>query len=337
MNKKKVLITGISGMDGSHLAELLLEKDYEVHGIIRRSSSKNTGRIDHIFDKLKLHYGDVTDYVSISNVINEVKPNELYNLAAQSHVQVSFEVPQYTGQVDAIGTLNILEGIKSYSPKTKCYNATTSELYGGMDYNRSEKGYNEESPFHPRSPYGVAKLYSYWIAKNYRESYNMFISNGILFNHSGERRGHNFVEKKIVDSLVRIKLGSDEILSLGNLYSKRDIGYSKEYVEGMWRMLQYHEPEDFVLATNKTFTIKEMVEMSCVYLNLPLKWEGEGINEKGISNGKTIIKIDEKYFRPAEVDLLIGDYSKANNLLGWKPKILLSDLIKIMIDSELKQ
>jgi GDPmannose 4,6-dehydratase len=337
---KKALIFGITGQDGSYLAELLLEKGYEVHGIIRRSSSFNTDRIDHIFDKLKLHYGDVTDALSVDNVISKIKPDEIYNLSAMSHVQISFEIPNYTGQVDAIGTLNIIESARIHVPNSKIYQSSTSELFGGMNYNRPETGYTEESPFHPRSPYGVSKLYGFWICKNYREAYNQFICNGLLFNHSSFRRGGNFVEKKIVDGLVKIKNNINteiETLKLGNLYSKRDIGYAKEYVEGMWLMLQQDKPDDFVLSTNETFNIKEMVNYCLEYLKIDYYWLGEGLNEKCYENksDKVLIEIDERYFRPSEVDLLIGDSTKAKNILGWEAKTKLPELLKIMIDKTL--
>jgi GDPmannose 4,6-dehydratase len=331
---KKALITGITGMDGSHLAELLLDRGYEVHGIIRRSSSFNTGRIDHIFHKLKLHHGDVTDALCVTKIISEVMPDEIYNLAAQSHVQVSFEMPQYTGQVDAIGTLNVLEAVKNICPKCKIYNATTSELYGLVQ----EIPQKETTPFYPRSPYGVAKLYSFWIAKNYREAYGMFICNGILFNHSGPRRGETFVERKITMALSKISKGKQSTLRLGNLYSKRDIGYSVDYVEGMYLMLQQDNPDDFVLATGEMHSIKEIVEHASTYVDMELEWKGEGIHEKGYDKktGNLIVEIDEKYFRPAEVDMLIGNNAKAKKILGWEPKIKFKELIGIMMEHDLK-
>lgn len=341
--KKIALITGITGMDGSHLAELLLEKGYEVHGIIRRSSSFNTDRIDHIFDKLKLHYGDVTDPLVISNIVSKVKPNELYNLAAQSHVRVSFEEPYYTGQVDGIGTLVVIEAVKNHCPDCKIYQASTSELYGGVGYNMPSTGYNEESIMHPRSPYGCAKLYGLWITKNYRESYNMFICNGILFNHEGERRGETFVTRKITMALANIKnyidTNRDDFtkLKIGNLYAKRDWGYAKDYVEGMWLMMQQDKPDDYVLATGETHTVKEFIELSCKECGWEIKWDGNGINEKGYINGKVIVEIDEKYYRPAEVDVLLGDASKANKILGWSPKVKFQDLVKLMMRSDLKK
>lgn len=342
--KKTALIFGITGQSGSYLAELLLDKGYNVHGIIRRCSSFNTGRINHIFDKLQLHYGDVTDALSVDDVINKIKPDEIYNLAAQSHVKISFEMPNYTGQVDAIGTLNIIESARKHVPNCRIYQASSSELMGGMEYNRPETGYTEESPMHPRSPYSVAKLFSYWITRNYREAYNQFNCNGILFNQSSFRRGGNFVEKKIVDKLVAISellkykpKESFSPLTLGNLYSKRDIGYAKEYVEAMWLMLQQDKPDDYVIATNETYTIKDMCNICLEYLNIPYYWVGEGLNEKCYmkDTDKVLIEIDEKYFRPSEVDVLLGDASKAKKVLGWEAKTKLPDLLKIMIDKTL--
>lgn len=336
---KKALITGITGQDGSYLAELLLEKNYEVHGIIRRSSSFNTGRIDHIINNLNLYYGDVTDPLVISNIISKIKPDEIYNLAAQSHVKVSFEEPYYTCNVDSLGTLNILEAIKNHSPNSKFYQASTSELYGGMDYNMPENGYNENSSFHPRSPYGVAKIYGYWIVKNYREAYNLFACNGILFNHESPRRGNTFVTKKIVKELVELKTNKkNKPLKLGNLDSLRDWGYAKEYVEGMWLMLQKEKPKDYVLATGKTNSVRKFIEITCKHLNWEIVWEGEGLNEKGYDKKtkKLLVEIDKKYFRPSEVNLLLGDPSLANKELNWIAKTDLEELIKIMIFEELK-
>ena len=343
-DRKRVgLITGITGQDGSHLADLLLEKGYEVHGVIRRSSSFNTGRINHIFDRLNLHYGDVTDPLVISNLISKIQPDEVYNLAAQSHVKVSFEEPYYTGQVDAMGTLVILEAVKNHCPKSKVYQASTSELYGGMDYNMPETGYTETSVMHPRSPYGCAKMYGLWITKNYRESYGMFICNGILFNHEGERRGETFVTRKITMGLSRIKKSLEsnseyETLKLGNLYSKRDWGYAKDYVEGMWRMLQYNKPDDYVLATNETHTIKEFIDMAIDYIGIEVEWIGDGINEKLVTKNsrKVVVEIDIKYYRPAEVDVLLGDYSKAKEVLGWEPVVRFNNLVKIMINHDIE-
>ncbi len=342
MSNKKALITGITGMDGSHLAELLLEKGYEVHGIIRRTSTFNTDRIDHIFDKLKLHYGDVTDPLVISNLISQIQPDEIYNLAAQSHVKVSFEIPYYTAQCDGLGTLSILEAVRNHCPSAKVYQASTSELYGGMSYNMPNSGYNEESQMHPRSPYGVAKLYALWISKNYRESYGMFVCNGILFNHEGERRGETFVTRKITMALSKIKsyldLGKTDFpkLKLGNLNSYRDWGYAKDYVEGMWLMLQQDKPDDYVLSTGESHSIKEFIELACKECEWNIIWKGDGENEKGIVNDLVIVEIDKKYYRPAEVDFLLGDYSKAKNNLGWEPKVKFDDLVKLMMKNDLK-
>ena len=344
MSNKIALITGITGMDGSHLAELLLEKDYEVHGIIRRTSTFNTGRIDHIFDRLKLHYGDLTDPLVIANLVSIIQPDEIYNLAAQSHVKVSFEIPYYTAQCDGLGTLAILEAVKNHCPKAKVYQASTSELYGGMDYNMPTTGYNEESKMHPRSPYGCAKMYALWISKNYRESYGLYVCNGILFNHEGERRGETFVTRKITLALSSIKNSFDkgildiQKLRLGNLYSKRDWGYAKDFVYGMWLMMQQETPDDYVLATGETHNIKEFVELACKECGWNINWVGEGADEKGVlDNGVTIIEIDEKYYRPAEVDTLLGDYSKAKNVLEWEPKVKFEELVKIMTKSDLKK
>ena len=342
-NKKIALVSGVTGMDGSHLAELLLEKGYEVHGIIRRTSTFNTGRIDHIFDQLNLHYGDLTDPLVISNLVSQIQPDEVYNLAAQSHVKVSFEIPYYTAQVDGLGTLAILEAVKNHCPKARIYQASTSELYGGMEWNMPITGYTEESTMHPRSPYGCAKMYGLWITKNYRESYGMHISNGILFNHEGERRGETFVTRKITMALAKIKKSIDNVddfktLKLGNLYSKRDWGYAKDYVEGMWLMLQQDNPDDYVLATGETHTIKEFVELACKECGWNINWVGDGVDEKGIlDNGITIVEIDEKYYRPAEVDVLLGDYSKAKRILGWEPKVKFEELVNIMMKSDLKK
>lgn len=329
-------------MDGSHLAELLLEKGYEVHGIIRRCSTFNTDRIDHIFDKLQLHYGDLTDPLVISNLISEIQPDEVYNLAAQSHVKVSFEIPYYTAQVDGLGTLAILEAVKNHCPKARIYQASTSELYGGMGYNMPATGYTEESVMHPRSPYGCAKMYGLWVTKNYRESYGMHISNGILFNHEGERRGETFVTRKVTKALGVIKNYLDHgatdfpTLKLGNLYSKRDWGYAKDYVYGMWLMLQQDKPDDYVLATNETHSIKEFVNLAALECGMELKWQGSGKDEKAYFDGMVIVEIDEKYYRPAEVDVLLGDYTKAKEKLGWEPKTKFNELVKIMIKHDIK-
>jgi GDPmannose 4,6-dehydratase len=335
---KIAIITGINGQDGSYLAELLLEKGYEVHGTIRRTSSFNTKRIDHLREhpRFKWHYADITDPVSISNLVSDLQPDEFYNLAAQSHVKISFEIPYYTGQVDAIGTLNVLEAIRTHSPKTKLYQASTSELYGKVQ----EIPQNEKTPFYPRSPYGVAKLYGFWIIKNYREAYNLFACNGILFNHTSPRRGENFVEKKIVDSLVDI-IYNEKIksFSLGNLNSQRDIGHAKEYVEGMWRILQQETPDDFVLSTGITYTIRSIVEMTASILGVHIVWDGEGLNEVGKNKetGEVIVTIDEKYFRPSEVDLLMGDPEKAESILGWKANMGLHEILDEMVRSKISE
>lgn len=338
---KKALITGITGQDGSYLAELLLEKGYEVHGVIRPSSSIRTARINHLFNNpevhdrsMFLHHGDLTDTTNISTLIREIEPDEVYNLAAQSHVRVSFDLPELTAETDAIGTLTILESIRKQglAHKTKFYQASTSELYGLVQ----ETPQTETTPFYPRSPYGVAKLYSFWITKNYREAYDMFACNGILFNHESERRGYNFVTRKITIGLSKIKLGQQEILELGNLDSKRDWGYAKEYVEAMWLMLQNNIAEDFVIATGETHSVREFIEAACEELDMELGWEGEGIDEVGIDKKtcKPIIKINPKYFRPTEVDLLLGNPAKAKAKLNWEAKIKFADLAKIMTRSD---
>ena len=332
MSNKVALITGITGQDGSYLAELLLEKGYMVHGIIRRSSSINTKRIDHIYSnpKLKLHYGDVTDSLSLMNIIKKYKPQEIYNLAAQSHVAVSFETPEYTGMVDALGTLKILEVVRllDMQHSVKIYQASTSELYGLVQ----EIPQKETTPFYPRSPYGVAKLYGYWIVKNYRESYNMFACSGILFNHESPRRGHNFVTKKIVNGLEAVSSGRQACLYLGNLNSLRDWGHAKDYVEAMWLMLQQDKPEDYVIATGEQYSVREFVERCAPYYGLKIRWEGQGLDEVGIDtgSGKVIVRVDPKYFRPAEVETLLGDSSKARSVLGWKPKHSFDDLVRDM-------
>ena len=338
---KKALITGITGQDGSYLAELLLEKGYEVHGIIRRSSSFNTQRIEHIFQdphieraRLILHYGDLSDSSNLSRLIDSIKPDEIYNLAAQSHVRVSFDMPEYTGDVVALGTLRLLDAIRESGVKTKFYQASSSEMFGMVQHVPQ----TEETPFYPRSPYGVAKVYGYWITKNYRESYDLFACNGILFNHESPRRGETFVTRKITRGLSRIKLGVDSILYLGNLEAKRDWGYAKDYVEGMWMMLQQDQPDDYVLATNETHTVREFVEACAKALGFDLEWRGEGLEEEAIDKktGNVIIRIDENYFRPAEVDLLIGDYSKAKRQLGWEPKVTFESLAELMVKEDLK-
>ena len=341
MRKKIALITGVTGQDGAYLAELLLNKNYEVHGIKRRASSFNTSRIDHLYkDKHKkdvnffLHYGDLTDSTNLIRIIQEVQPHEIYNLGAQSHVKVSFEVPEYTANSDAVGTLRILEAIRilKMENKVKFYQASTSELYGKAQ----EVPQTETTPFYPRSPYGVAKLYAFWIVKNYREAYGMFACNGILFNHESPLRGETFVTRKITRAASKIKLGLQEKLYLGNLNAQRDWGHAKDYVEGMWRMLQHEKPEDFVLATGKTTTIREFCNLSFKELGIDITWEGEGENEVGISqsSNKVIISIDNNYYRPTEVDLLIGDASKAKKLLNWTPKYDLESLVKEMVNAD---
>lgn len=338
---KKALITGITGQDGSYLAELLLEKGYEVHGVIRRSSSFNTARIDHLYQdphnkdvRLFLHFGDITDSSNISRLIEQIKPDEIYNLAAQSHVKVSFEIPEYTAETAGLGTLRILDAIKEKELKTKFYQASSSEMFGKVQ----ETPQTEDTPFYPRSPYGVAKLFAHWITKNYRESYNLFAVSGILFNHESPRRGSTFVTKKISEALVKIKNGQQERLYLGNLDARRDWGYAKDYVYGMWLMLQQDIPDDYVLATGETHSVREFVEIAAKYLDMEIIWEGEGSNEKGINKktGKTIVEIDPEYFRPAEVDLLLGNPEKAKKGLGWEPKVKFEELIKIMVEEDLK-
>lgn len=339
---KTALISGITGQDGSYLTELLLEKGYTVHGILRRSSSFNTFRIDHLYNdrsllnkRLFLHYGDLTDSSNLNRLIEKSKPDEIYNLGAQSHVQVSFEVPEYTAEVDGIGTLRFLDAIKETGINTKFYQASTSELYGLVQ----EIPQTEKTPFYPRSPYAAAKLYAYWIVVNYREAYDLFACNGILFNHESERRGKTFVTRKISVAVARIMTGHQDMLLLGNMDAKRDWGYAPEYVEGMWRMLQIDHPEDFVLATNETHTVREFVEESFKVLGDEIIWEGQGVNEKGIlkSSGKQVVGIDPRYYRPTEVDLLLGDYSKAKRLLGWEPKTTFKELVRIMVEADYKK
>ena len=334
----KVIISGITGQDGSYLAELLLQKGYEVHGIIRRSSSFNTGRIDHIInnkeyrDRFFFHHGDVTDTSNLNRIIEKVKPDEIYNLAAQSHVKVSFDLPDYTAQVDALGTLRFLDAIRETGVETKFYQASTSELYGKAQ----QVPQNEKTPFYPRSPYGVAKLYGYWIIINYREAYNLFACNGILFNHESPRRGETFVTRKITRAAARIKAGVQDNLYLGNLNAKRDWGYAPEYVEGMWRMLQEDKPRDYVLATGETNSVKDFVDIAFKELNLELEWEGKGLNEKGIekNTGKERVVIDPDYYRPTEVEILKGDGSKAKKELGWSPKVKFEELVSIMVKAD---
>jgi len=345
---KVALITGITGQDGSFLAEFLLDKGYEVHGIIRRSSSFNTSRIEHLYidellrdmkakQKMHLHYGDMTDSTNLIRLIREIEPDEIYNLAAMSHVKVSFEVPEYTANTDGLGTLRLLEAVRflGYESKTRIYQASTSELYGKV----LEVPQTEDTPFYPRSPYGVAKMYAYWITKNYREAYNMFAVNGILFNHESERRGETFVTRKTTLAAARIKKGTQEKLYLGNLNAKRDWGYAKDYVECMWLMLQHHTPEDFVIATGEMHTVREFTTLAFKEAGIDLRWQGEGIEEKGIdtASGKVLVEVDPKYFRPTEVDQLLGDPSKAKRVLGWSPtRTSFADLIKIMVQHDLK-
>lgn len=346
---KVALISGITGQDGSFLAEFLLQKGYEVHGILRRSSSFNTGRIEHLYldewvrdmklgRTINLHYGDMTDSSSLIRIIQQVKPDEIYNLAAQSHVKVSFDVPEYTAEADAIGTLRMLEAVRilGLEKKTRIYQASTSELYGKVQ----EVPQSETTPFYPRSPYGVAKQYGFWITKNYRESYGMYAVNGILFNHESERRGETFVTRKITLAAARIHFGEQDKLYLGNIDSRRDWGYAKDYVECMWLMLQHDVPEDFVIATGEMHTVREFCTLAFAETGINLRWEGEGVNEKGIdtATGKVLIEIDPKYYRPAEVEQLLGNPNKAKTVLGWNPyKTTLAELVKIMVHHDLKK
>ena len=331
---KKAFITGITGQDGSYLSELLLEKDYEVHGIIRRSSSFNTSRIDHIFNHKNLHlnYGDLVDSNNIGNLISSIKPDEIYNLGAQSHVQVSFQIPEYSANVDALGTLRILDAAKNLDNPVKVYQASTSELYGLVQ----ETPQKESTPFYPRSPYAAAKLYAFWTTVNYREAFDMFACNGILFNHESERRGETFVTRKISIAVSKIMLGLQDTLSLGNLDSLRDWGYAPEYVKAMWLMLQTEKPKDYVIATNEQHSVREFIEESFAFFDESIIWDGNGINEKGIlkSTGKVVVDINKKYFRPAEVETLLGDPSLAKKDLGWEPKTKFKDLVRIMVKSD---
>ena len=354
---KVALITGITGQDGSYLAELLLEKGYEVHGIKRRASSLNTERIDHLYQdphhpnqRLKLHYGDLTDSMNLTKIIEQCRPDEIYNLGAMSHVKVSFDIPEYVGNVDGLGTLRILEAVRllGLEKKTRIYQASTSELYGGMLENKNNKGfYDENSPFYPRSPYGVAKIYGFWITKNYREAYKMFACNGILFNHESPRRGETFVTRKITRAAARIALGLQDSFYLGNLEAKRDWGHAKDYVRMMWMILQAEEPEDWVIATGKTTTVREFVRMAFKEVGIELKFTGTGVNEKAnvvkstnplfqLKLGNEVLSVDPSYFRPTEVDLLIGDPTKAKEKLGWVPEHDLASLVKDMMQSDVK-
>jgi GDPmannose 4,6-dehydratase len=340
---KKALITGITGQDGSYLAELLLNKGYQVHGIKRRTSLFNTARIDHLYQdphvehqNLVLHYGDLTDTSSLIRVLQQVQPDELYNLAAQSHVKVSFEEPEYTANSDAIGTLRLLEAIRTLSlvDKTRFYQASTSEMFGLV----RETPQNETTPFYPRSPYGVAKLYAYWITVNYRESYGMHASNGILFNHESPRRGETFVTRKITRALARIKVGLQDKLYLGNLDAKRDWGHARDYVEMMWLMLQREQPQDYVIATGHQYSVREFIERAAEPLSMRLHWKGEGADEQGIdAEGRVVVAVDPRYFRPAEVETLLGDASKAHRELGWKPRIGFAELVSEMVTEDLKE
>ncbi len=343
---KKALITGITGQDGSYLSEFLLNKNYEVHGIIRRSSSFNTGRIEHLYidnyiedmhnkKNFYLHYGDITDSTNVISLIQKIQPDEIYNLAAQSHVKVSFDIPEYTANVDALGTLRILEAVHLLGLETKIYQASTSELYGLVQ----EVPQNEKTPFYPRSPYGVAKLYGFWITKNYREAYNIFASNGILFNHESPRRGETFVTRKITLAAARIKLGKQKKLYLGNLNAKRDWGHAKDYVECMWLILQNDKPDDFVIATGEMHTVREFCELAFSEVGIDIRWEGEGNDEKGVNNktGEVLIEVDPQYFRPTEVDQLLGDPTKAIEKLGWNPtQTPFETLVKEMVHEDIK-
>jgi GDPmannose 4,6-dehydratase len=327
---KVALITGITGQDGSYLAELLLEKGYQVHGIVRRASLINTHRIDHIYDSITLHYGDLSDSTNLVRIIQKVKPNEIYNLGAQSHVKVSFEMPEYTADVDAVGTLRVLEAVRLLGMEdcVRIYQASTSELYGLVQ----ETPQSETTPFYPRSPYGVAKIYGYWITKNYREAYGMYACTGILFNHESPRRGETFVTRKITQALSKISVGLQDVLELGNLSAKRDWGHAKDFVEAMWLMLQQEEPDDYVIATGKQYSVREFVEEAAPYFGMKIIWEGEGLDEVGIdkSTGKTVVRVNPKYFRPAEVETLLGDATKAKEKLGWEPKISFKQLVEDM-------
>lgn len=336
MNKKRALVTGITGQDGSYLTEYLLTMNYEVHGIMRRSSTFTTERIDHLINdpRVKLHLGDLNDSSNIHRLVEEVRPAEIYHLGAQSHVGVSFEVPEYTGDVSGLGTLRILNAVKSIDPEIKFYNAATSEMFGGIPGSQPQ---NEKTNFHPRSPYGAAKLYAFWLCVNYREAFNLFVANGILFNHESPRRGGTFVTKKISASVAKYIKDQGFVLSLGNLDSVRDWGFAGDYVKAMHSMLQLSHADDFVVATGVGTTVRQFVEMAYEVVDIKIKWEGEGVKEVGINslNGQTVIKIDPRLYRPSEVDVLIGDYSKAKSQLGWTPNTNVSELAKMMVESEL--
>ena len=328
---KVALITGITGQDGSYLAELLLQKGYEVHGIVRRASLINTHRIDHIFDRITLHYGDLTDALGIVKIIKEVQPEEIYNLGAQSHVKVSFDQPEYTANTDALGTLRVLEAVRllGMDDSVRIYQASTSELYGLVQ----ETPQTETTPMYPRSPYGVAKLYGYWIIKNYRESYDLHASSGILFNHESSRRGETFVTRKIVRALSRISVGLQSDLQLGNLNARRDWGHAQDYVEAMWLMLQQEKPDDYVIATGEQYSVKQFVDAAAPYFGFNIEWRGEGLDEFGfcLNTGRTVVKVNPKYFRPAEVETLLGDPTKAKTVLGWEPKFTFDGLVEEMV------
>lgn len=336
---KKALITGITGQDGSYLTELLLEKGYEVHGIIRRASNFNTQRLDHVYrdphdtPEMLLHYGDLSESSVIDRLVREIQPDEVYNLGAQSHVRVSFDVPEYTANIAGMGVLRVLEAIRNYAPEARFYQASSSEMYGKVH----ETPQTEETPFHPRSPYGCAKVFGYWITVNYRESYDMHANNGILFNHESPRRGKTFVTRKITRAMANIKLGNQDVLYLGNLDSKRDWGHAKDYVEAMWLMLQQDKSDDYVIATGETHSVRECVEVAADEVGFDLEWEGEGLDEVGVDRktGNKIVKIDPKYFRPAEVDLLLGDPTKAKKQIKWKPKYTFGSLVREMVQFDL--
>lgn len=339
---KKALITGVTGQDGSYLAELLLSKGYEVHGIIRRASSFNTHRLDHLYHDrhekgvgLFLHYGDLTDSSNLNRLIEDVQPVEIYNLAAQSHVQVSFEVPEYTAETDAIGTLRILDAIKKSGVHCRFYQASTSELYGKVQ----EVPQTEKTPFYPRSPYGVAKQYAFWITVNYREAYGMHASNGILFNHESPRRGETFVTRKVTRAVARIKQGSQPCLYLGNLDAQRDWGFAPDFVEAMWLMLQQDKPDDYVIATGEMHSVREFTTKAFEHVGIKVEWSGEGVNESGVdvATGKTVVSIDPRYFRPAEVEQLLGNPAKARAQLGWQPRVSFAELVQIMMDADLEE
>ena len=341
--KKVALITGITGQDGSYLAELLIEKGYEVHGIVRRHSTINTSRIDHLFENpeiggksLFLHHGDLTDSSNLNRLIEKIKPCEIYNLAAQSHVAVSFEVPEYTAETTGVGTLRLLDAIRESGVKCKFYQASTSELFGGLPDTAPQ---SEKTPFYPKSPYGVAKLYSYWITVNYRESYDMFACNGVLFNHESPRRGETFVTRKITMAVANIMAGKQEKLSLGNLEAKRDWGFAGDYVYGMWLILQQEKPQDYVLATNETHTVREFVELAFAEVGVEIQWRGTGVDEKGYdkATGRLLVDVNPRYFRPAEVELLWGDATKAEKELGWERKVSFRQLVSMMVDSDMRE